>query len=164
MIYLCPRYRKFGFSTKCTLSASIVFLFLTTYSFSLLVCYKYTKRIILLHNIGCRKRAKASVLTIYFLVRFCYYTPINSLSQLSQKKHITSPCKHVEQHHIWGDKTRAAYMRFGYVIDKRNHLCLRLINVTYSFQHRQGKVSQGTCGVRMARETEIYSWISTQNF
>ncbi|XP_022777948.1 uncharacterized protein LOC111319437 [Stylophora pistillata] len=26
-------------------------------------------------------------------------------------------------------------MRFGYVIDKRNHLCLRLINVTYSFQH-----------------------------
>ena len=83
----------------------------------------------------CRKRAKASVLTIYFLVRFCYYTPINSLSQLSQKKHITSPCKHVEQHHIWGDKTRAAYMRFGYVIDKRNHLCLRLINVTYNFQH-----------------------------
>lgn len=52
MIYLCPRYRKFGFSTKCTLSASIVFLFLTTYSFSLLVCYKYTKRIILLHNIS----------------------------------------------------------------------------------------------------------------
>lgn len=40
----------------------------------------------------------------------------------------------MEQHHIWGDKTRAAYMRFGYVIDKRDLLCLRLINVTYSLQ------------------------------
>ena len=27
----------------------------------------------------------------------------------------TSHCKYVEQFHIWGDKTRAAHMLFGYV-------------------------------------------------
>lgn len=64
-----------------------------------------------------------------FLVRFCYYTAINSLSQLSRK--------HTSRLLVstWNsDKTRAAYMRFGYVIDKRDLLCLRLINVTYSLQ------------------------------
>lgn len=43
MIYLCPRYRKFGFSTKCTLSASIVFSFSNNIQFqfiSLLQIYK----------------------------------------------------------------------------------------------------------------------------
>ena len=56
---------------------------------------------------------------IHLISLFCHNVSINSHSQLSasskKNTHSTSHCKHVEQCHIWGDKTRAAYMLFGYV-------------------------------------------------
>ena len=53
---------------------------------------------------------------------WCNYT-MNYLEYTcrKRKKVLPSRCKHVEQCHIWGDKTRAAYMSVWLRIDKRNH-------------------------------------------
>ena len=73
----------------------------------------------------CRKRERAvsrfliNSRVIHLIWRFYYNVSVNSHSQLSAyskgNAHSTSRCKHVEQCHIRGDKTRAAYMSFGYV-------------------------------------------------
>ena len=73
----------------------------------------------------CRKRERAvsrfpiNSRFIHLIWRFYYNVSVNSHSQLSVyskgNTHSTYRCKHVEQCHIWGDKTRAAYMSFGYV-------------------------------------------------
>ena len=64
-------------------------------------------------------------------------------SRLIRKKH-TVPLQgdvvsNVEQCHIWGDITRAAYVLVWLCIDKRNRsqmsIKLRVINVSHSFQH-----------------------------
>ena len=50
-------------------------------------------------------------------------TPTHSYQFIRKlSTHKMSRCKHVQQCHIWGDKTRAAYMIVWICIDKRNHL------------------------------------------
>ena len=63
---------------------------------------------------------------IHLNQRFYYKASVTCHSQLSAyskgNTHSTSHCKHVEQCHIWGNKTRAAYMLVWFCINKRNHL------------------------------------------
>ena len=66
----------------------------------------------------CRKRKRAvprfliNSRFIPLIQQFCYFASIDSHSQLSaysKETHPTSRCKHVEQCHIWDDKTRDTY-------------------------------------------------------
>ena len=63
---------------------------------------------------------------IHLNQRFYYKASVTCHSQLSAyskgNTHSTSHCKHVEQCHIWGNKTRAAYMLVWFCTNKRNHL------------------------------------------
>ena len=73
----------------------------------------------------CRKREKAvprfpiNSRFIRLIQQFCCYTSVDSHSQLSayqlKETHSTFRCKHVEQRHMWDDKTRAAYRLLSYV-------------------------------------------------
>ena len=68
-----------------------------------------------------KKLYHASLLTHDLFTWLMIYNnaSINSHSQLSaysKETHTMSRCKHVpEQCHVWGDKTGAVYMLFGYV-------------------------------------------------
>ena len=90
-----------------------------------LFLFTYRVMALWLAETRCRKRERAvsrfliNSRFIHLIWRFYYNVSVNSYSQLSAyskgNTHSTSRCKHVEQCHIWGDKTRAAYMSFGYV-------------------------------------------------
>ena len=59
----------------------------------------------------------------YFRTRYMRdYPPLITLGSFEGNTHSTSRCKHAEQCHIWGDKTRATYMFAWLCINKRNHL------------------------------------------
>ena len=108
----------------------------------------------------------------YDSISTLWLTPIHNSRLLRKNTHWTFRCKQVEQCHIRGDKISTAYMLFV----KQNHLLmsikLRIIDVSYSFQHyilTNASAGNSRCLISPAQRpnehtTCLVTWYWTNSF